>query len=183
MNWSGSNKHVMVKIIDFLVVCFSRVIFVTDANPILQNEDILILPMDILEIENHKIKLNEVLHHFGNVKTNKIICISNKFLNIKLDILVNNAGRSQRASWEEVNSTVDRQLFELNVFSMVALSRVVLAYFAERSPKMDGQIVVTSSLAGLVGFPFSPSYTGSKHALQVINGITVKFSANNRSLS
>jgi len=78
---------------------------------------------------------------------------------------VNNAGRSQRAAWEEVDMAVDRQLFELNVFSVVSLSRAVLAYFSQRD--MEGQIAVTSSIAGLVGAPFSPSYTGSKHALHV----------------
>jgi dehydrogenase/reductase SDR family member 7 len=67
-----------------------------------------------------------------------------------------------------VDTVVDRQLFELNVFSVVSLSRVVLAYFAQKSPKMDGLIAVTSSIAGLIGAPFSPSYTGSKHALHVI---------------
>lgn len=30
-----------------------------------------------------------------------------------------------------------------------------------------GHLVVTSSLAGLLGIPFSGSYTGSKHALHV----------------
>jgi hypothetical protein len=80
---------------------------------------------------------------------------------------VNNAGRSQRAAWEEVEPVVDRQLFELNVFSVVALSRVVLTYFAQCSPQLDGHIVVTSSLAGLIGAPFSPTYTGAKHALHV----------------
>ncbi|KAF4531954.1 hypothetical protein B566_EDAN006646 [Ephemera danica] len=83
----------------------------------------------------------------------------------RLDILVNNAGRSQRAAWEETEMSVDRQLFELNVFSVVSLTRVVLKYFAQCSPQMNGHIVVTSSLAGLVGAPFSPSYTGAKHAL------------------
>jgi dehydrogenase/reductase SDR family member 7 len=67
-----------------------------------------------------------------------------------------------------VDTVVDRQLFELNVFSVVSLSRVVLAYFAQKSPKIDGLIAVTSSIAGLIGAPYSPSYTGSKHALHVI---------------
>jgi dehydrogenase/reductase SDR family member 7 len=62
---------------------------------------------------------------------------------------------------------VDRQVFELNVFSVVSLSRVALNYFATRSPDLEGQIAVTSSIAGLVGAPYSPSYTGSKHALHV----------------
>ncbi|XP_059477414.1 dehydrogenase/reductase SDR family member 7 isoform X2 [Neocloeon triangulifer] len=118
------------------------------ANSSLQSQDILVYPMDVQQVENHRFHLNEVLRHFGN-----------------LDILVNNAGRSQRAAWEEVDPIVDRQVFELNVFSIVSLSRVVVNYFSQRNPNLEGHLVVTSSIAGLVGAPFSPSYTGSKHAL------------------
>ncbi|CAB3379507.1 Hypothetical predicted protein [Cloeon dipterum] len=118
------------------------------ANPSLQHQDIFILPMDLLQVDNHRFQLNEVLRHFGT-----------------LDVLVNNAGRSQRAAWETVDTIVDRQLFELNVFSIVSLSRVVVSYFAQRSPTLEGHIAVTSSIAGLLGAPFSPSYTGSKHAI------------------
>jgi dehydrogenase/reductase SDR family protein 7 len=92
----------------------------------------------------------------------------------QLDILVNNAGRSQRAAWDEVEMVIDHQVFELNVFSVVALSRLVLKYFAQCSPQLNGHIAVTSSLAGLVGAPFSPSYTGSKHALHVRQHLTFK---------
>lgn len=77
---------------------------------------------------------------------------------------MNNAGRSQRAIWENIDLQVDKNLFDLNVFSLVALSRIVYAYFQGIG---HGHIVVTSSLAGIVGVPFSGSYTGSKHALHV----------------
>lgn len=110
-------------------------------------DSILVLPMDMLDINSHQNKLDTVVKKYG-----------------RLDILVNNAGRSQRASWEETDLEVDRQLFELNVFSIVALSRIAVRYFKKTS---KGHIAVTSSTAGLIPVPFSGSYTGSKHALHV----------------
>ena len=77
---------------------------------------------------------------------------------------MNNAGRSQRAYWEATDIRVDKDLFELNVFSLVNLTRAVLKHFFANG---GGQIGVVSSVAGKVGVPNSGAYTGSKHALQV----------------
>jgi hypothetical protein len=90
--------------------------------------------------------------------------VTSGFLILQLDILVNNAGRSQRADWEDIEMGVDREMFDLNVFGVVALSRIVVRYFEK---KKEGHIVVTSSLAGVRAVPYSGSYTGAKHAVHV----------------
>ncbi|XP_014291922.1 dehydrogenase/reductase SDR family member 7 [Halyomorpha halys] len=108
-------------------------------------DKIFILPMDVTETEKHEEMFLRVVDRFG-----------------RLDILVNNAGRSQRALWEDIELEVDRQLFELNVFSVISLSRLAVKYFEKVG---GGHIVVTSSLAGVFGAPFSGSYTAAKHAL------------------
>ena len=82
----------------------------------------------------------------------------------QIDILVSNAGRSQRAQWENIDTEVDKQLFELNVFSLVALARKVTHHFLATG---GGHHVITSSAAGKMGPPFSGSYGASKHALHV----------------
>lgn len=64
----------------------------------------------------------------------------------QLDVLVNNAGRSQRAAFQTIDINVDRELFDVNVFGMVSLSRLVLSYFLDH--QIRGQFVVTSSTAG-----------------------------------
>ncbi|XP_076060112.1 dehydrogenase/reductase SDR family member 7 [Oratosquilla oratoria] len=110
-----------------------------------KEEDILVLPMDILCYDKHETCFDAVIQHFG-----------------KLDILVSNAGRSQRARWEHINIDVDRELFELNTFSLVALSRIVTRYFLLKG---EGHLVVTSSTVGKMAVPGSASYTASKHAL------------------
>ncbi|CAD7093778.1 unnamed protein product [Hermetia illucens] len=116
------------------------------SNGLLAKDDILVLPMDMLNLEKHQQLFDEVIKHFG-----------------KLDILVNNAGRSQRAIWEEIDIQVDRDLFELDVFSVIHLSRIAVRYFKTTGGK--GHLAVTSSGAGLVPIPFSPSYSGAKFAL------------------
>lgn len=118
-----------------------------EARGLLAAKDVLVLPLDMLKLDNHTKCLMEVLNHFG-----------------KLDILVNNAGRSQRASWEDIDVEVDRDLFELDVFSVLHLSRLVVRYFMEQAGGR-GHIAVTSSVAGLTPVPFSASYCGAKHAL------------------
>ncbi|XP_076244356.1 dehydrogenase/reductase SDR family member 7 [Calliopsis andreniformis] len=116
-----------------------------ERNPNLKNSDVEVLPMDICDIDKHETAFKHIISHFG-----------------KLDILVNNAGRSQRAKWENIELSVDKEMFDLNVFSQVALSRLVAKYFFEVGA---GHIVVTSSVAGLGGIPYSATYCGTKHAL------------------
>ncbi|EDW85320.1 uncharacterized protein Dwil_GK18350 [Drosophila willistoni] len=117
------------------------------ARGLLAQKDVLILPMDMLELEKHQSHLYTVLNHFE-----------------KLDVLVNNAGRSQRANWTDISVEVDRELFELDVFSVVHLSRLVVRYFLEQNGGR-GHLAATSSIAGFSPVPFSATYCAAKHAL------------------
>lgn len=98
-------------------------------------------------MESHRRHFDYAVRHFGTV-----------------DILVNNAGRSQRAVFEDIEINVDKQMFELNVFATLNLSRVAIRYF---NTKGSGHIAVTSSVTGVVAAPFSATYDGTKHALHV----------------
>lgn len=72
---------------------------------------------------------------------------------------------SQRAAWDEIEIDVDKKLFELNVFSVINLNRVVLKYF--KANGNQGQLAVMSSLGGKVGGPNASSYAATKFALHV----------------
>lgn len=109
-------------------------------------DEVLVVPLDLVQYDKHQPAFDAVLQHFG-----------------ELDVLVNNAGRSQRGRWEEIQLEVDRDLFEVDVFATVALSRRVYKYFLEQGRR--GHFAVTSSTAGRVGVPMSASYTAAKHAL------------------
>lgn len=66
----------------------------------------------------------------------------------QIDILVNNAGRSQRASFEKTELKVDREMLEINVLSVLSLTKAVLPHMLERK---EGHIVNMSSVAGIMG--------------------------------
>jgi len=80
----------------------------------------------------------------------------------ELHYLFLNAGRSQRSLASETDPAVTRDMFELNVLSLIALSRLA----APTLLRCQGHIIVTSSVAGRVPSPVSSSYSMTKHALQ-----------------
>ncbi|XP_026674531.1 dehydrogenase/reductase SDR family member 7 [Ceratina calcarata] len=123
-------------------------------NASLKSSDIEVLVLDVCDTDSHEPAFRSIISKFG-----------------KLDILVNNAGRSQRARWEDIELSVDKEMFHLNVFSQVALSRLVAKYFLQMGA---GHFVITSSLAGIAPVPFSGTYSGSKFAL---NGYFYSFAA------
>jgi len=112
----------------------------------LTSKDILVLQMDMLEISEHQENFNRVLRHFG-----------------QLDVLVNNAGRSQRAFFKDIDLNVDREMFELDVFSIINLSRIYARHVEKTGA--NGHVAVTSSSVGLIAVPNSASYTAAKHAI------------------
>jgi len=80
----------------------------------------------------------------------------------KVDILVNNAGISQRSLGKDTNMDVDRRIMEVDYFAPIALTKLVLPKMIERK---NGQLVVTSSVAGKYGVPLRSAYCAAKHAL------------------
>lgn len=106
--------------------------------------------MDMLELNRHEEHFHTILTHFG-----------------QLDVLVNNAGRSQRALFKDIALKVDQEIFDLDVFSIINLSRIYVNHVERTSGK--GHIAITSSSVGLITVPGSASYTAAKHALHVIS--------------
>ncbi len=82
----------------------------------------------------------------------------------RVDYLVNNAGRSQRGLVERTELSVDREMFNLNVFGVISMTRAALPrLLAQQGGAM---LVTTSSVAGKLGSPISATYSATKHALQ-----------------
>ncbi len=79
----------------------------------------------------------------------------------KIDILINNAGIGQRATAEATSEAVLRQIMELDFYAPVLLTQALLPYFRENG---GGQVVVTGSMAGLMGVPRRTAYAAAKHA-------------------
>ncbi|MEZ2443792.1 SDR family oxidoreductase [Chitinophaga sp. RCC_12] len=81
----------------------------------------------------------------------------------KIDVFVNNAGVTQRSKLIDTSTAAIRQLMEVNFFGAVMLTKALLPHFKEQG---SGQIVVISSMAGLMGYPWRSGYNAAKHALQ-----------------
>jgi dehydrogenase/reductase SDR family member 7B len=123
-------------------------------------------------------KLNELKARFDNIEQGRchvVVCDVTKQQAIdqaiervhqlvdRVDILVNNAGVSQRSLVMETDIAVDRELFEVNFFSAVAITKGILPWMISRG---GGHVVIMSSMAGKYGFRMRSSYAASKHALQ-----------------
>ncbi len=70
----------------------------------------------------------------------------------RIDALVNNAGYGQRGPIELVPVEAIRQNFETNVFSLIALTQLVIPIMRRQS---SGRIVNISSVAGRIARPMS----------------------------
>lgn len=84
----------------------------------------------------------------------------------KIDGLVNNAGYGQRGPIELVPVEAIRENFETNLFSLIALTQLVIPIMREQR---SGRIVNISSVAGRIARPLSSVYDSTKHALEAIS--------------
>lgn len=80
----------------------------------------------------------------------------------KIDVLFCNAGVSQRTTVEDTSMETVRKLMEINYFAPVAMTKAILPRMVAAG---GGSIAVTSSIAGLFGFPLRCAYSSSKHAV------------------
>lgn len=83
-----------------------------------------------------------------------------------IDVLVNNAGIGYFGTFEESNLADARNMFEVNVWGLVNMSRAVLKTMREQK---SGTIVNFSSIGGLASFPTLSFYHGTKYAVEGIS--------------
>jgi NAD(P)-dependent dehydrogenase (short-subunit alcohol dehydrogenase family) len=81
----------------------------------------------------------------------------------RIDVLINNAGYLQSGAIEEVSVAQAHAQFETNYFGIL---RVVQAVLPVMRAQRSGLIAATSSLAGLIPFPFWGQYNASKFAVE-----------------
>jgi short-subunit dehydrogenase len=83
----------------------------------------------------------------------------------RIDGLVNNAGYGTRGPVEIVPVDLIRKNYETNIFSLIALTQLVVPAMRERG---SGCIVNIGSVAGKIARPLSSVYDSTKHALEAL---------------
>jgi NAD(P)-dependent dehydrogenase (short-subunit alcohol dehydrogenase family) len=83
----------------------------------------------------------------------------------RIDALVNNAGYGTRGPVELVPVDLIRKNYETNVFSLVALTQLVLPHLRAQG---SGTVVNIGSVAGRIARPLSSIYDSTKHALEAL---------------
>ena len=111
----------------------------------LASEDILVVPLDLVNHDQMSAKADQVIDHFG-----------------RIDILINNGGISQRSLIVDTDFSVYKKLVDIDYLGAVALSKAVLPHFVKQK---SGHFGVVTSLMGRFASPLRSGYCGAKHAL------------------
>ncbi|WP_373350827.1 SDR family NAD(P)-dependent oxidoreductase [Acinetobacter bereziniae] len=82
----------------------------------------------------------------------------------RIDLLINNAGLSQRALITETSMQTERAIMEIDYFSQVFLTKLVLPTFIAQK---SGRIAYISSVAGLLGTQYRATYSAAKAAIHM----------------
>ncbi|MEV4567126.1 oxidoreductase [Nonomuraea sp. NPDC049419] len=109
-------------------------------------ERALVLRLDVTDEAQVRQAVDAAERHFGGI-----------------DVLVNNAGRGWYGSVEGMDDAAVRRTFELNFFSVLAVTRAVLPGMRARR---SGWVVNVSSVAGLVGTTGFGFYSAAKYAVE-----------------
>jgi NAD(P)-dependent dehydrogenase (short-subunit alcohol dehydrogenase family) len=109
---------------------------------------VLVLATDITNEADRRRLVDEAMGRFG-----------------RIDALVNNAGYGTRGPLELVPVELIRRNFETNVFSLIALTQLVVPHLRARGA---GRIINIGSVAGRIARPLSSVYDSTKHALEAI---------------
>lgn len=112
-------------------------------------EGCVVLPLDVTNQASVDRAVADALAKFGSI-----------------DVVVNNAGYGLFSIFEGVSDAKVRELFEVNVFGVMNVTRAVLLHFRE---KKSGVFVNVSSGAGVFVLPTGSLYSASKFALEAFS--------------
>lgn len=114
----------------------------------LQNEypdNLLSIPLQVVDELDCRKKVELVWEHFGHI-----------------DVLVNNAGYGLFGTMEELSNEEIKDMYEVNVFGVINMSRAVLPKFREAK---SGCILNIASVAGSFTVPSLGLYSSTKAAV------------------
>ena len=113
----------------------------------LQAEGLESLPLDLRDSSSIRAAVVEILDRTGG----------------RLDALFNNGAYGQPGAVEDLSREALREQFETNLFGTQELTNQVIPVMRRQG---RGRILYTSSVLGLVAFPYRGAYVASKFALE-----------------
>ncbi|KAG2142958.1 NAD(P)-binding protein [Suillus clintonianus] len=84
----------------------------------------------------------------------------------RIDVVLNNAGQCVIGEMESVSEEGARQMFEVNFWGAMHVSKEAVKFFREVNNPIGGRLLQVSSRLGLVGGPATAFYSASKFALE-----------------
>jgi short-subunit dehydrogenase len=108
-------------------------------------DNTFVLPLDLEATQTFETKVQQAIHAFGHI-----------------DIIIHNGGISQRSLVKETLPAVQRKVMEVDYFSYIEITRLLLPHFLQRR---SGHIIAMSSVMGKIGTPLRSAYAAAKHAL------------------
>ena len=109
-----------------------------------QGGDVLVVKTDVRKIEDCKNLIDKAVEKYN-----------------KVDVLINNAGISMRASFEDLDLSVIKDLMDTNFYGTVYCTKFAMPYLL----KQKGTVIGISSITGLTPLPGRTGYAASKHAM------------------
>jgi len=130
---------------------------------------------DSLKLRNLSKKIHAP-YFFCNIADEKIVEKELKKFK-KIDILVNNAGINPSKTFLQLTDTDWKEIFDVNVFGLVNVSRAVLPQMVN---KKSGKIINIASFKGLNCVSGKPAYAASKAAvMRITSSMAEEFASYN----
>ena len=111
-----------------------------------QRPGVTLMDMDVTSDESVAATIEQVIDHYG-----------------RIDVLVNNAGLGAAGATEESSLDRDRQLFDVNVFGVMRMTKAVLPHMRAQG---SGRVINLTSIFGFLPAPFKAAYSATKHAIE-----------------
>jgi short-subunit dehydrogenase len=120
-------------------------------NRVAHADRTLALSCDVRNREEIDRVVSLTLHHFA-----------------RIDVWINNAGRGMRDSVAQMDMTVCRDTFDINLFGTISAMQAVIPVMKQQGA---GTIINISSVAGHIPVPFMGIYSATKFAMNAVGNV------------